>query len=155
MLVPSWSWFPSFLYFYTFTIYLCIHVHCVCSVMSTPMLLVAREAPLSMEFSRQENWSRLPWPPPGIFLTQGLKHYLLHPLYWRHLGRALPLAIPGKSESHPCVKSSKTCRDTHRGSEATIMSLGYLSKNTEGWVVLHAVNEGWWGWRGTVYWVGN
>ena len=32
---------------------------------------VACQASLSMEFSRQEYWSRLPCPPPGIFLTQG------------------------------------------------------------------------------------
>ena len=30
---------------------------------------VACQAPLSMEFSRQEYWSGLPCPPPGIFLT--------------------------------------------------------------------------------------
>ena len=33
---------------------------------------VARQAPLSMRFSRQENWSGLPFPPLGIFPTQGL-----------------------------------------------------------------------------------
>ena len=31
---------------------------------------VVPQAPLSMEFSRQEYWSRLPFPSPGIFLTQ-------------------------------------------------------------------------------------
>ena len=30
---------------------------------------VACQAPLSMRFSRQEYWSGLPFPPPGIFLT--------------------------------------------------------------------------------------
>ena len=38
-----------------------------CSVVSnssTPWT-VARQAPLSMEFSRQEYWSGLPLPPPG------------------------------------------------------------------------------------------
>ena len=29
---------------------------------------VARQAPLSMGFSRQDCWSRLPCPPPGDFL---------------------------------------------------------------------------------------
>ena len=29
---------------------------------------VARQAPLSMEFPRQEYWIRLPFPPPGDFL---------------------------------------------------------------------------------------
>ena len=32
---------------------------------------VAHKAPLSMEFSRQEYWSGLPFPSLGIFLTQG------------------------------------------------------------------------------------
>ena len=33
---------------------------------------VAHQAPLSMGFSRQEYWSGLPFPPPGVLLTQGL-----------------------------------------------------------------------------------
>ena len=37
---------------------------------------VACQASLSMEFSRQEYWSRLPCPPPGIFLTQGMNLHL-------------------------------------------------------------------------------
>ena len=32
---------------------------------------VARQAPLSMRFPRQEYWSGLPFPPPGVFPTQG------------------------------------------------------------------------------------
>ena len=39
---------------------------------------VAHQAPLSMEFSRQEYWSGLPFPTPGIFLSQGLNLRLLH-----------------------------------------------------------------------------
>ena len=31
----------------------------------TPWTLLARQAPLSMEFSRQEYWSGLPFPYPG------------------------------------------------------------------------------------------
>ena len=38
---------------------------------------VARQAPLCMGFSRQEYWSGRPFPPPGIFLTQGLNSSLL------------------------------------------------------------------------------
>ena len=40
---------------------------CVCSVTSNPATswLVARQAPLSMGFPRQEYWSGLPFPPPG------------------------------------------------------------------------------------------
>ena len=34
---------------------------------------VARQAPLSMEFSRPEYWSRLPFPSPGDFPTLGIE----------------------------------------------------------------------------------
>ena len=34
---------------------------------------VARQAPLSMGFSRQEYWSRWPFPPPGDLPYQGIK----------------------------------------------------------------------------------
>ena len=47
-----------------------------CSVVSTDSVTpwtVARQAPLSMGFSRQEHWSGLPCPPPGgISQIQGL-----------------------------------------------------------------------------------
>ena len=36
------------------------------------------QAPLFMKFSRQEYWSGLPLPSPGIFPTQGLSPSLLH-----------------------------------------------------------------------------
>ena len=47
-----------------------------CSVLSnsaTPGTR-ARQAPLSMEFSRQEYWSGLPCPSPGNLLDPGTKH---------------------------------------------------------------------------------
>ena len=34
---------------------------------------VAHKAPLSMGFSREEYWSALPFPSPGIFLTPGIE----------------------------------------------------------------------------------
>ena len=39
---------------------------------ATP-LAVACQAPLSMEFSRQECWSKLPFPPPEDLLNSGIK----------------------------------------------------------------------------------
>ena len=39
----------------------------------TPWTIV-RKSPLSMEFSRQEYWSGLPFPPPGDLLDPGSKH---------------------------------------------------------------------------------
>ena len=38
----------------------------------------ALQAPLSMRFSRQEDWSGLSFPSPGIFLTQRVNPHLLH-----------------------------------------------------------------------------
>ena len=40
---------------------------------------VAHQASLSREFSKQEYWSRLSFPAPGIFLTQGLHPRLVSP----------------------------------------------------------------------------
>ena len=34
---------------------------------------VAHWAPLSMEFPRQEYWSGLPFPPPGVLANTGIK----------------------------------------------------------------------------------
>ena len=56
---------------------------------------VACQAPLSMEFSRQEYWSGLPFPAQGDLPTQGLNPRLLCLLHWQ-VG-SLPLAPPRKS----------------------------------------------------------
>ena len=40
--------------------------------------LVTRQVPLSMQFSRPEYWRGLPFPPPGMFPTQGSNSGLLH-----------------------------------------------------------------------------
>ena len=45
--------------------------------------IVACQAPLSMGFSRQQYWSRLPCPPPWIFQTQELNPCLLCLLHWQ------------------------------------------------------------------------
>ena len=46
-----------------------------CSVVSDSAIpgTVARQAPLSMEFSRQEYWSMLPFPSPGALPHPGIK----------------------------------------------------------------------------------
>ena len=59
---------------------------------------VAHQAPLSMGFSRQEYWRRLPCPSAGIFLTQGSNPCLLRLLHWR--AGSLPLVPPGKPQLH-------------------------------------------------------
>ena len=40
--------------------------------LGTPCI-VARQAPLSMEFSKQEYWSGLPYPPPGDLPDPGIE----------------------------------------------------------------------------------
>ena len=49
----------------------------LCPTLVTPWT-VAHQAPLSVGFSRQEYWSRLTFPSPGVFLTRDLKLGLLH-----------------------------------------------------------------------------
>ena len=55
---------------------------------------IARQAPLCMGFFRQEYWSGLSCPPPGIFPTQGLNLCLSCFLHWQ--AGFLPLVPPGK-----------------------------------------------------------
>ena len=43
----------------------------LCPTLCNPMYYKACQASLSTEFSRQEYWSGLPSPSPGIFPTQG------------------------------------------------------------------------------------
>ena len=57
--------------------HVCVLSHLVVSVSVTPWT-VARQAPLSMEFSRQEYWSGLPFPSPRDLPTQGSKLGLLN-----------------------------------------------------------------------------
>ena len=51
---------------------------------------VAHQAPLSRGFSRQEYWSRLPWPLPGAFPGPGIKPESPPSLHWQTV--SLPLA---------------------------------------------------------------
>ena len=52
---------------------------------------VARQAPLSMEFSRQEYWSGLPCPPPGDLPDPGME-----PRSPSLQAESLPSEPPGK-----------------------------------------------------------
>ena len=70
---------------------LCCVLCCSCHVwlFETPWT-IACQAPLSIEFSRQEYWSGLPFPPPNA-VVEPMSHYVFcigrWVLYhWRHLG---------------------------------------------------------------------
>ena len=75
-----------------------INIHYVQSLFSCVQLFViswtvACQAPQPMEFSRQEYWGGLPFPPQGDLLAQRSNLHLLRLLHWqehslplRHLG---------------------------------------------------------------------
>ena len=69
--------------------------HCVCvhaqSTDSATPWTVAHQAPLSMEFYRQEYWSWLPSPTPGNLLTPGIEPESL--VHWQ--ADSLPLSQLG------------------------------------------------------------
>ena len=69
---------------------------CLCaqSFDSATPWTVARQAPVSMGFFRQESWSGLPCPSPGITPTQGLSLNLFCLLPWQ--AGSFLLASPGK-----------------------------------------------------------
>ena len=54
--------------------YLCVHAQSLqsCLTLCDPMD-AAHQAPLSTGFSRQEYWSGLPCPPPGVLPNPGIK----------------------------------------------------------------------------------
>ena len=54
---------------------------------------VASPSPLSMQFSRQEYWSRLPFPAPGDLPHPEIRSHLLHLLPWQ--ADSLSLVPPG------------------------------------------------------------
>ena len=63
----------------------------LCPTLVTPWT-VARHAPLSMGFSRQEYWSGLPFPSPGDLLDPGIE-----PRYPALYEDSLPTDLQGKS----------------------------------------------------------
>ena len=67
----------------------------------TPWTVVC-QAPLSMEFSRQEYWSGLPFPTPGDLPDPGTKTMPVHLLHWQV--DSLPLAPPANLENSAVAK---------------------------------------------------
>ena len=58
---------------------------CTCECVSRSCLTatlwtIPHQAPLSMEFSRQESWSGLPFPPPGDLSNPGIEPTYLESL---------------------------------------------------------------------------
>ena len=84
---------------------------CVCQSLSRVLLFatswtVARQALLSVEFSRQEYWSESPFPSQGIFLTQGSNLGLLH---FRQILYHLKVKVNEATQSCPTLCDPKNC----------------------------------------------
>ena len=109
---------------HTFCKYLSFHLNegsvCVrCSVMSQSLVIPwTHQAPLSMEFSRQEYWSGCHFLLQGIFWTQGsnshLRHWQVDSLPLRHQGSQFSLT---ELDSTPVIT---------RENPPGILSLHYL-----------------------------
>ena len=66
-----------------FFTYVCVHAQSLSDGwLFTTLWTVARQAPLSMEFSRQEYWSALPFPPPGNISHPGIESTSPAALAW-------------------------------------------------------------------------
>ena len=73
---------------------------------------VGHQAPLSMEFSRQEYWSVLPFPTPGDLSDPGIEPGYLCILHWQvgslplcHLGSPKACTQCGAQTHNPEIKS--------------------------------------------------
>ena len=69
-----------------------VHVLGLVQLFATPKT-VPHQTPLSMEFSRQKYWSRLPFPSSGDLLDRGSNPHLLCLLHWQV--DSLPWTRPG------------------------------------------------------------
>ena len=76
-------------------------------------LTVALQAPLSMEFPRQEYWGGLLLPTPGDLPDPGIEPHLLYLLHWQvdslplsHLGSPVQILTHHRQVSEPLVLSS-------------------------------------------------
>ena len=82
---------------HTFVNSVCAKLLQSCPTLWDPMdccLPGVHQAPLSMEFFRQEYWSGLPLPPPGYLLHPGIEPVSLTFPAWQE--DSLPLTPPGK-----------------------------------------------------------
>ena len=73
-----------------------------CPILCSPMGTVARQAPLAMEFSKQQSWSGLPFPAPADLSDRWLKAVSSTPLFTTNL-RELAAAAAKSLQSCPTL----------------------------------------------------
>ena len=86
--------------------WMCVSMSLSCIRLFATPWTAARQASLSMEFSRQEYWNGVPFSTSGIFPTHGLNPHLLHLMHWQ--ADSLPLHHPGSPLS-PLHKPVLNC----------------------------------------------
>ena len=80
---------------------MCVKLLQSCLTLCDPTDCSPPGSSLTIGFSRQEYWSRLPCPPQGVFPTQGLNLRLLCLLHWQ--AGSLTTSAPGKPILHKVV----------------------------------------------------
>ena len=85
------------MYFYTY-MHACMLSHFSHAGLFAILWTIACQTPLSMGFSRQEQWSRLPCPPPGDLSNTEIEPTSLSLLHWQ--AGSLPLVPPGSPYIH-------------------------------------------------------
>ena len=89
------------------------------------------QAPLSMGLSRQECWSGLPCPPPGVLPTQASN---LHPLRLLHQQTSSsPLAPPGAPLTGLCFQAKSPLSGFHRTISLAHSWKGDVSEQVSRW----------------------
>ena len=111
----------------------CVCVHAHAQSLSHVKLFatlwtVACQTPLSMELSRQEYWSGLPFP-PGILSNQGLNPHILYLLHWQ--ADSLPLSHLGS----PVIRFSSV------QSLSRVRLCDPMNRSTPGLPVYHQLPE--------------
>ena len=88
----------------------------LCLTLYDPMDCVVHQAPLSMEFSRHEYWSELPFPCPGDLPNPGID-----PVTPALQAESLPFQSPGKPSVRRGIQDPTT--DTRQTETKSLCSL--------------------------------
>ena len=125
---------------------------CICSAISNSFVTpwtVAFQAPLSMEFSRQENWSGLPFPTPEYFPDPGIEPVSLGSLAL--VGKFFTTSTTWKAQTIFTISETLGCRghyallweDVKRYfctfSKICVLSFLCLSPVTASWVFCQSI----------------
>ena len=130
---------------------MCMLSHSSCAQLCATLWTVARQTPISMEFSRQDYWGGLPCPPPGNLPDPGIEAASLCLLHWQAC--SLSLAPPGKPSIHKVGAIGTPTfpeEETGSGEAHALLVSGYarigpqvcLSAEPQSWSLRSNIHEG-------------